>query len=69
MAQEREQRREQLTALMAAEGLSLVNWEWRLPHLHSYLHNGGGDRTAEEFVAQARAMSGQGAAVANAYAV
>ncbi|PRW58136.1 hypothetical protein C2E21_2813 [Chlorella sorokiniana] len=70
--QERVQRREQLTALMAAEGLSLVDWEWRLPGLHSYLHTGSGNKTAEEFVAQARAMGvpGQGAApLANAYAV
>lgn len=68
-AQERAQRRQQLSELMAAEGLSLVDWEWRLPGLHSYLHSGSGNKTAEEFVAQAQAMNGQGAAVVNAYAV
>ncbi|PRW58438.1 hypothetical protein C2E21_2819 [Chlorella sorokiniana] len=67
--QERAQRREQLTALMAAEGLSLVDWEWRLPGLRLYLQTGGGNKTAEEFVAQARAMSQPAPAGLQAYAV
>lgn len=67
--QQRAQRREQLSALMAAEGLVLGDWEWRLPGLRLYLQTGGGDLAPEEFVAQARALSQLAPAGVQAYAV
>lgn len=67
--QQRAQRREQLSALMVAEGLALGDWEWRLPGLRLYLQTGGGELTAEEFVAQAWALSQPAPAGVQAYAV
>ncbi len=67
-AQQRAQRREELEALMSAEGLALGDWEWRLAGLRTYLVHGGGSKTPEEYVAQARAMS-QPAAAALAQAL
>ncbi len=54
---------------MEAAGLPLIDWEWRLPGLTAYLVRGGGNKTPEDFVAQARAMSQPAPAGVQAYAV
>lgn len=61
------QRREQMTALMTEAGLSLPEWEWRVPGLRGFLLTGTG--SAEALVAQARAMSQPAPAGIQAYAV
>ncbi|PRW58292.1 hypothetical protein C2E21_2809 [Chlorella sorokiniana] len=57
-AEQRAQRREQLAALMAADGFKLRKWVLRLPSLSDYLA-GEGSTTAQDIVAQVRVMHHQ----------
>ena len=54
-SQARTQRREQLVALLAAEGLDLAVWQYRIPGTHGFINHGSG--SAEALVAQAVAAS------------
>lgn len=59
---QRNQRRQQVSALLEAEGLSYQLYQYRVPGLYDYVFTGTGD--AGELVAQAKLISQQAAAPA-----
>jgi len=62
-----QQRRQQLTELMQAEGLALAEWEHRVSGMAGFLNHAEG--SAEELVAQAKAFSQAHAPGLQGYAV